>query len=45
MYVNSLAMVKKYHAKANKITEDNKLRPNELTNQVCFEVIEQMCEK
>ena len=36
---------KKYHAKANKITEDNKLRPNELKIWVCFEDIEQMREK
>ena len=36
---------KKSHAKATKITEDNKLRPNEVKNWVCYEDIEQMREK
>jgi hypothetical protein len=34
-----------YHAKSDKTTEENKLRPNELKNWVCFDDVEQMREK
>ena len=36
---------KAYHLEVNKITEDNKLRPKELDNWICFQDIEQMREQ
>ena len=45
-YVRHLFLAgKAYHLEVNKVTEDNKLRPKELDNWICFQDIEQMREK